>query len=82
MASGRTGEFSEAAKAPAVMSIVLETWWRVASTPGDLVDVLLATAGISLLSGALGGRRASQSGAADQPGLPHGRDPRAAERLN
>lgn len=68
MGNVRTGEFSEAAKAPAVMAIVLETWWRVASTPGDLVDVLLATAGASLLaetarcrSGAPGGTRTPDS---------------------
>ena len=68
MENVRTGEFSEAAKAPAVMAIVLETWWRVASTPGDLVDVLLATAGANLLSGTFGGRRTSQGGAAHQFG--------------
>ena len=54
MANRRTGEFSEAAKAPAVMSIVLETWWRVASTPGDLADVLLCDRGYKPAFGSLG----------------------------
>jgi len=68
MGNGRIGEFSEAAKAPAVLSIVLEAWWRVASTPGDLVDVLVATAGAGLLSGAFGSRGPSQNDDAHQLG--------------
>jgi hypothetical protein len=77
MENERTGEFSESAKAPAVMSVVLEAWWRIA--PGDLVDILLAAAGADLLAGTFGGRRISQSDAAYQPGGTDGLDPNASE---
>jgi hypothetical protein len=75
MGNRRKGEFSEAARAPAVLSIVLETWWRVASTPGDLVDVLIATAGAGLLTGTL-------AAAAHQLGGTEGSDPNRAETPN
>ena len=65
MGNQRAGEFSEAAKTPAVLSIVLEAWCRVAATPGDLVEVLVATAGAGLLMGTLGGYRTSRGDAGD-----------------
>lgn len=68
MGSVRTGEFSESARTPAVLAVVLDMWWRVASTPGDLVDVLVATAGAGLLMGALPRRRISQRDAAEPRG--------------
>jgi hypothetical protein len=68
MGNTRTGEFSEAAKAPAVLTIVLDIWCKVAATPGDLVDVLVASAGAGLLTEAVGGRRSSESDAAQQRG--------------
>jgi hypothetical protein len=82
MGNGRTGEFSEAAKAPAVLSVVLEAWWKIASTPGDLADVLVATAGAGLLAGTFGGRRISQRAAAHQLGGTSGSDPNTAETHN
>lgn len=39
---------------PAVLAAVLEAWWKIASTPGDIVDVLVAAAGAGLLGGAFG----------------------------
>ena len=67
MGNERTGEFSEAAKAPAVLSVVLQAWLRIASTPGDLVDIVIATVGADLLAVTFGGHRISQSDAAHQP---------------
>ena len=68
-------------KLPAALSVVLEAWWRVASTPGDLVDILLATAGADLLVGTFGGRRISQSDAVYQPGGADGLDPNTSEAV-
>jgi hypothetical protein len=79
MENERTGELSEAAKAPAVLSIVLEAWGQIASTPGDLVDVLVAAAGAGLLTATFGGRRTSQSDAAHLLGGTDGLDPNATE---
>jgi hypothetical protein len=82
MGNGRTGEFSEAAKAPAVLSVVLEAWWRVASTPGDLVDILVATAGAGLLAGTFSGCLTSERDAAHQPCSTGGLDPRPSDAPN
>jgi len=72
MGDGRTREFTQALEAPAVLSVVLEAWWKIASTPGDLVDVLTAIAGASLLAGTFGGRRTPKHNAAHQFGGPDG----------
>jgi hypothetical protein len=68
MGNVRTGEFSESARTPAVLAVVLDVWWKVAATPGDLVDVLVATAGAGLLMGALPGRRISRCDIIQQAG--------------
>jgi hypothetical protein len=60
MGNGRTKQFTQAVEGPALLSVVLEAWWKIGSTPGDLVDVLVATAGASLLSGAFGDRAPSR----------------------
>ena len=67
MRNVRAGEFSESARTPAVLAVVLDMWWRVASTPGDLVDVLVATAGAGLLMGVLPARSILQSDVAHWP---------------
>jgi hypothetical protein len=67
MGNGRKGEFSEAARAPAVLSVVLEAWLRLVSTPSDLVDILVAAASADLLAGTFGVPRISQSDASYQP---------------
>ena len=61
-------DLTQAAEARAVLSVVLDAWWRVAATPGDLVDVLAAAAGACLLTETFGGDRRSQYDAAHQFG--------------
>jgi hypothetical protein len=82
MRNERTGEFSEAAKAPAVLTVVLDIWCKVASTPGDLVDALVATAGAGLLTEAVSSRRASQSDAPRQLDGTDGLNPDTAKTTN
>jgi hypothetical protein len=80
MGNERTGEFSEAARAPAVLSVVLEAWLRLASAPGDLVEILVAAATADLIAGTFGGRDISQSDPAHQPGGADAFDPNTCER--
>lgn len=85
MGDRRTREFTQGAAAPAVLSVVLEAWWKIAATPGDLVDVLVATAGAGLLAGTLGGRRSPGEAARQLDGMAGGTDglhPRTAEKPN
>jgi hypothetical protein len=82
MGNGRTKQFTQAVECPALLSVVLEAWWKIGSTPGDLVDVIVATAGASLLSGALGDRAPSRCDTARQLGGTGGLVPDTAETPN
>lgn len=54
MEKTRARTFTLSMKSPVVWAVLLEAWRKVASTPGDLVDVLIATAGASVLTGVFG----------------------------
>jgi hypothetical protein len=68
MKNWKPNDFTQAADAPTVLSVVLEAWWKVAATPGDLVDVLVATAGAGLLTETYSGDCSSQRNAVHEFG--------------
>ena len=50
------GIFTQSVEPPLLWSVFLEVWRKVASTPGDLVDVVITIAGAGVLTRVLGSR--------------------------